>query len=372
MILANGRIFVDGAFHEVDIKVENGLICEIGRNVLGEDRVDVKQQLVFPGFIDTHIHGAFQVNCGDSAEAMKRICRALPRYGVTSFTPTPIATSIEASVKAVRNIRQAKAEGCSGSDILGIFLYTAYKNRSIPYYGKPVYPSKEHTLQLVDEDLSDIFSILFAPELDQNYEWLDWIKENGVLPVIGFTEGKGNEIYEAVKRGAVLTDHFYNGFPPLDHHEDVSTANCLLADGLHLQLNCDTIHVAVPFIKLAIKVKGIKHILPVSDSSKLVGMPEGEYNLDGMKVFLKNGAVRDCNGKLVTGAHSYDENMRALHKNGFSLEDIGILFTENAANILGLTDRGKIEVGRRADLVVMDNELNVCKTYIKGELCFEN
>lgn len=369
MILTNGRVFIDGSFHDYDIEILDGRIKRIKRNLQENHKIDVKRNLIFPGFIDTHIHGTSQVNCGDSVEAMYKICETLPSFGVTSFTPTPIADTIPHAVQAVRNIRKAK--GCAGSDILGIFLYTPYKNRSIAYYGEPVYPTIEHTLQMVDGDLSDIFSILIAPELNPDHKWLEWIVSNGILPVIGFTEGNEKDIHEAVKYGAVLTDHFYNGFPPLDHHKNVSTAYCLLEEHLYFQMNCDCVHVAVPFLRLAIAMKGVKGILPVSDSSMYVGMPQGKYHYAGIDVYVKDGAVRDENGKLVTGAHSYDENMRTMLRNGFSLEEIGIMFTENAANILNLKDRGKIEKDRRADLVIMDHNLNVLQTYIMGELVYQ-
>lgn len=370
MILSHGRVFIGGQFHELDIRLAKGRITEIGPSLEGPEIIDVRDRLIFPGFIDTHIHGAAQANCGDSPEAMRRICALLPQYGVTSFTPTPIASTIEASVSAVRSIRAAK--GCSGTDILGIFLYTAYKNRSIPYYDPPVLPTREHTLALADGDLSDITSVLIAPELPGGQEWISWLRSEGVLPVIGFSEGTADQIHQAVKNGATLTDHFFNGFPLMDHHQSGSAVGCLLEPSLYLQMNCDTIHVAPPFLRLAIQMKGIDHIVPVSDSSSFIGLPEGQYDLGGKTVWLKDGSVRDQNGKLVTGAHTYDENMRTLLKAGFTLEEIGTLFSENAARALGLCDRGRIEVGRRGDLVCMDESLNVCSTYILGEQVYRS
>lgn len=123
---------------------------------------------------------------------------------------------------------------------------------------------------------------------------------------------------------------------------------------------------------MMIRCKGLDHLVAVSDSSCLLGCPDGEYQMGDKKVFLKDGAVRDVNGKLVTGAHSFDENMRTLRERGFTLEEIGALCAENAAKALNLKDRGKIEVGRRADLVIMDEGLHVRKTMIEGEWCYQN
>lgn len=370
MLIKNASVFIDGKFHDVDVRIKEGLIQDIGKNLQDEKIVDASGKLLFAGFIENHIHAGANVSLNDSKEAVEKICRILPRYGVTSFTPTPIASNVESSVKAVRNIRAAK--GCRGSDMLGIYLYSPYKNRSIDYYDRPVIPTIEHTMELVDHDLSDIFSILVAPELDPDHKWMDYLVEHGVLPVIGFSEGSAQDIHEAVLHGATLTDHFFNGFPQLDHHVDHAVCGCLLEDDLNFQMIFDGIHVAVPYLRLAVKVKGIDHILPVSDISKLVGMPDGEYDMNGKRVFLKEGAVRDINGKLVTGAHSYDENMRTMYRGKhFTLEEIGTLFTENAAKILKLNDRGKIESGRRADLVIMDQDLNVEETYVLGECLYK-
>lgn len=369
MIIKNGNVFYDGQFHDVDIRIGGEKIIEIGPNLEYDDVYDAKGKYIFAGFIDTHIHGACQVNCGDSVASMKEICAVLPQYGVTSFIPTPIADTPEHSVPLVRNIRAAK--GCPGTDILGMFLYTAYKNRSIPYYDPPVKPTKEGTLALADGDLSDIRAVLIAPELTGGQEWISWLVSKGILPVIGFSEGKPKDIQEAVKRGAVLTDHFPNGFPAIDHHVSQAVVQCLLEKDLYFQLNPDCIHVAPEFIEMMLRLKGTKHIVAVSDSSPLLGKPEGKYMMGNKTVILKDGAVRDIHGKLVTGAHTYDENMRTLYAHGFSLETIGSIFTENAARVFQLADRGKLEAGRRADIVVMDAGLHVSKTMILGKWFYE-
>ena len=134
-----------------------------------------------------------------------------------------------------------------------------------------------------------------------------------------------------------------------------------------MQLNGDCIHVSPQFITMILKLKGDDHVIGVSDSSPLMGKPEGEYMMGDKKVFIRDGAVRDVNGKLVTGCHTFDENMRTMYANGFSLETIGKIFTENAAEAYLLKDRGKIEIGRKADLVVMDQDLYVTRTMINGE-----
>ncbi len=146
---------------------------------------------------------------------------------------------------------------------------------------------------------------------------------------------------------------------------------CFLEDALYMQINCDCIHVDKDYIRMMMKLKGADHLVAVSDNNAMSHYPEGEYELNGRHVILKDGAIRDPSDKLVSGAHSFDENVRTMLKNDFSREEIGLIFSENAARALNITDRGRIEVGRRNDLVIMDEDFNVEKTMIGGSWFFE-
>jgi N-acetylglucosamine-6-phosphate deacetylase len=369
MLIRNAKVFIDGCYQDVDVRCLDGLISAVGKNLSDSESIDAKGMYLFAGMIDTHIHGAKYCDYSGGSQAVKTIAAALPEYGVTSFFATPIVRDIESTQQTMRGIRAAK--GCPGADILGIFPYMPYRNRSIAYYPDHVPPTKEHTLAVCDNDLSDVRMIYCAPELPGAMEWISWLSSQGVVPMAAYTEGTTEQMYEAADRGARIVDHFYNGLPLLDHHTNGSTVGLLLDKRYYLQMTCDGIHVAKPFIDLAIRCKGVEKIIPVSDSSKYVGMPEGTYTEGGRTVIVKDGAVRDPNGKLVTGAHSYDDNMRTMKRLGYSMEDIGTMFSENAARCFNLKDRGKIEAGRRADLVIMDAELRVIQTFVKGQSLFK-
>ena len=269
MLLVNGKLFIDGAFYPYAIRIENGQIAEVGQGLQGEDTVDLAGRMVFPGFIDTHIHGFCGHYCGESPESMREICAALPRHGVTAFMPTPLADGSEKALKRIANIRGAI--GCPGAEILGMFLYSPYKNRSISYYAPPARVSREGTLQLAGGSLDHVRAILVAPELDPDREWISWVAGQGILPVIGFSEGQPEDIADAVAKGARLTDHFPNGFPPIDHHACQAVVQCLMENDLYMQLTPDCIHVSSNFIRLMLRLKGEDHILAVSDSSPLLG-----------------------------------------------------------------------------------------------------
>jgi len=373
MLIKNAKVFINGRYLDVDVKFADGIITAVGKDLVDDEVIDAGGNYLFPGMVDTHIHGAAFCEYGDGVEAVKKIAAALPEHGVTSFLATPLVkqNDVEFTQQTFRNIRTAKKEGYVGADIFGIFPYMPYRNRSIAYYPDHVPPTPEHTLMMCDGDLSDVKMIYCAPELPGAMEWISWINAQGIVPMVAYSEGTTEQMYEAADRGARIVDHFYNGLPTMDHHNSGSTVGLLLDDRYYLQMTCDGIHVAKPFIDLALRLKTAKKIIPVSDSSKFMGMPEGEYKMGDRTVILKDGSVRDPNGKLVTGAHAYDENMRTMKAMGYSMEDLGTMFSENAARCFDLKDRGKIEVGRRADLVIMDSELNVVETFILGESVYK-
>jgi N-acetylglucosamine-6-phosphate deacetylase len=371
MIIRGGKVFINGQFFLSDICIKNGLISEIGEKLSSTgDEIHAGGKLIFPGFVETHIHGGAFGYLEDGEEQVRKIAAELPRYGVTSWIPTPTG-NMEKCVKAVRGIRAAK--GAEGAEILGIHLYTPYRYRpSIPSMDC-VPPTKEHTIALLDGDLSDLKIAMIAPGLPGAMEWIKWITGMGAIAMIGFSEGTTEQMYEAADNGATLTDHFFNGFPLMNHHECGATVGCLLDSRIYHQLTCDLIHVTKPFVQLIMRLKGADHIVAVSDGSAFVGRPDGEYMHRDVPAIKKDGAVRHRDtGKLLTGSHSYDENMRTFYNAGFKLEDLGLMFSENAAKMLGLKDRGKIEVGRRGDFVIMDEKLNIDKTLILGKTVYTN
>ncbi|MBR0138043.1 MAG: amidohydrolase family protein [Erysipelotrichaceae bacterium] len=370
MIIKNGLVFIDGAYHRVDVEVKGSVITRIAENIEGEDIYDAAGKYVFAGFIESHIHGGFGYNCGESVEATQAISAQLPQFGVTSYFPTPVEKpTVEETRLFVNNIRNAK--GGPGADILGIFLYANFRNRSIAYYKPATLPLKEHFNELLDNDFTDIKMCLLAPELPLGLEFIQYLTSLGIMPVIGYSEGDREIIHKAVALGARLTDHFPNGMPVIDHHISQSIVGCYLEDDLYMQINCDCIHVDKDYIRMMFKLKGADHLVAVSDNNAMSNYPEGTYEMGGRTVIIKDGAIRDPGGKLVSGAHSFDENMRTMLKNGFSREEIGLIFSENAARALNIKDRGKIEAGRRSDLVIMDDGFNVVKTMIGGKWFFE-
>ena len=374
MLIKGGKVFIDGSYHSTDIRTENGKICEIGASLAPDSTViDAAGRLVFPGFVDIHMHGGYMMSFLEGEDRVRALCDKLPATGVTGVVPTMVPHSVEQAVEAVRGIRAAK--GAPGADILGIHFegpYFSPKRNASLYLPSQKNPDPAHTTAMADGDLSDVLMVCVAPELPGAMDWIKWAVSMGIKVEMCYTTASSAQIYAAADLGASQLSHLYNGFEPMTHKADGPVPACLIDDRLNAQLLCDGIFVAPCYVRLAIKTKGLERILGITDAGSFMGVAEGYYKTDTREVIIKDGAVWDKSGILVSGWNSWDRMMQCARKNvGLTLEEIGSIYAENPCRTMGINDRGKIEVGRRADFTLTDEDLNIKKTIILEKVYYK-
>jgi len=377
MIIKNGKVFIDGKYHDgLDIRCADQKIVEIGPNLTGDDNIiDAGGNLVFAGFIDTHIHGGYGRGFHDGLEAVQEICRMLPKTGVTSLLPTLCPGSPEDGAQTARNVREVR-KNPTGADPFALHYEAPYFSNERHASQNPLFqtnPSPEHTLAMTDNDLSDVLLVNTAPELPGALDWIKWAVAQGINVEVCYTTAPSDLIKEAADLGATQISHLYNGFEAMHHRINGPIVGCLLEDRLKAQLTCDAIHVAPAWIKLAIKVKGIDNVYGITDSSSYAGLPQGNFHNEEYGDYsVLEDRVIDSKGMLISGCSPWDVILRAAkNKVGLTMEEIGSMYGENPARCLGIKDRGKIEVGRRADFAITDPELNILKTIILEEVVYE-
>lgn len=387
MLIKNAHVFIDGEFKDVDVKYDNETILEIGKDLKDDEVIDAGGNYLYPGFIETHMHGGFRKSFyrneySDNAanwngeEDVKYILQQLPKYGVTTVLPTLDCQGIEDSVNALRVIRKLRKEEV-GADPYKFHYEGPFLNPKRSACLDPnlcVLPNEEYTMKLVDNDLSDVAIMCLAPELEGAEKWCRWITSKGVHVEIGYTLCDSALISKCADWGADTTTHFYNGFEAMHHRKDGGMVGCLLEDRLSHQITCDGHHVAAPWIKLLIKCKGIDKVYGVTDLFNFAGLEDGEYeNSFYGTIVIKDGAVRTKkDGMILGGNNTWDKIMRcARDKIGLSEIEVAKMYGENPAKCLGFKDRGKIEVGRRSDFCLMDKDYNVLKTIIKGKIYYQ-
>ena len=376
----NAQVLVEGkGFIKTDLGFENGKIAKIGAEVLEEIISLPENAIVVPGFIDEHIHGAFKADAMDgSIEALKDIATAVAKEGTTTFLATTMTQSpenIENALKAVNDYKKLNLK--EGAEVLGVHLEGPFISpkhvgaQPLEYVQKP---SVDVMKRYIEVSGGNIKIVSLAPEMENAEELIKFLKENKIVASIAHTGAKYADCVNAVKWGATNVTHTYNAQTGL-HHRDVGVVgSALLMDELSCEIICDLIHLSAPAIKLVIKNKPQEKIILITDSMRAKHMPDGESELGGQLVIVKNGEARLVDGTLAGSVLKMNDAVKNVHKTvGVSLEQTIEYATSNPAKNLKIYDEvGSIKDGKRADLCVLDkNTFEVFATVRNGEIIYK-
>lgn len=367
-VAGRGIIKTDIAF---DDKIQ-GFTAQDGEKItIADDAV------VLPGFIDTHVHGAGGADAMDASEkALSVIADTLAKEGTTCFLATTMTQSpqnIIAALSAVKEYMSANREG--GASVVGVHLegpFIAEKFKGAQPLEYVVAADKEVFDEYNAASGNAIKIVTMSPESQGADEFIKYISKKGVIASIGHSAAKFEDIERAVSAGAKNVTHTYNAQSPL-HHRDIGVVGAaMLLDELQTEVIADTIHVSVPAIKLLVKNKPSDKITLITDAMRAKGMPDGESELGGQKVFVKDGQARLADGTLAGSVLK----MNLAVKN-MTLK-VGVPFTKavdfatiNPATELGLDSKGSIALGKDADFTVLDGEFNVLMTIRAGKIIYQ-
>ncbi|MBQ1522309.1 MAG: amidohydrolase family protein [Erysipelotrichaceae bacterium] len=385
MLIKNARVFIDGSFHDLDVRFDEKGITEIGKDLADNEIIDAEGNELYAGIIDAHCHGGFLRSFGyekrtafngSRDEQVRFLSEKLPETGVTTVFPTLAMdlSNFQEEKEAVLHIRSMR-KNLKGADLMKFHFEGTYLtlDRYIEEGGEYPLPTKEHSDWLVSGDYSDVGFICVAPEMPGALEWLDYVSSKGVIPEIGYTKASAETVIEAADHGLGTCSHIFNGYVPMHHRDSSAVAGIMLDDRIKAQITMDGYHVAPAWVKLVIKAKGIENCYGITDLSSVSGLPDGENVLpDGTVVVTKEGFNWRTDGHILSGNNTMDRIMyRAHNAVGLTREEVGTLFAENPAKCLKIYDRGKIEVGRKSDFVIMDKDYNVIKTIINGKVFYQ-
>lgn len=332
---------------------------------------------VVPGFIDEHIHGAggFDVMDG-TEEALKVISYCLAKEGTTGFLATTMTQPRDRITQALKAVRVAVDNGeMPGARVLGAHLEGPFL--SLRHLGaQPVESVEDPSIARFNEyDAAaggTIKIVTLAPETPGGEELIKYLSGKGVVASIGHSDATYSEVFVALKTGATSVTHLFNAQRGLHHREIGVVGSALLLDELNCELICDTIHLSVPAIKLALKNKPKDKITLITDAMRAKGLPDGESELGGQAVLVENGEARLRDGTLAGSVLKMNVAVKNL------VEKCGVPFTEaidcataNPAKNLGVFHRyGSITVGKKADLTVLDEDYNVLLTIVGGKVVY--
>ena len=333
--------------------------------------------VVLPAFIDTHVHGAGGADAMDgNRKALSVIAETLAKEGTASFLATTMTQSPENIIRALSAVKEyMSAAPDTGAKILGVhlegpFIAEKFKGaQPLEYVAAP----DIKVFEKYNEAVSGAIKIVtMAPETEGAEDFIKYLAKKHIIASIGHTAAKYADVERAVAAGAKNVTHTYNAQSPL-HHRDIGVVgSAMLIDGLQTEIIADTIHVSVPALKLLVKNKPADKVTLITDAMRAKGMPDGESELGGQKVFVKNGEARLIDGTLAGSVLRMNVAVKNMVlKAGVPFERAVDFASLNPAKELGIADKkGSIAPGKDADFTVLDGEFNVLMTIRAGKIIY--
>ncbi len=365
--------------------MEDGKIIECGPmealvSDSGAEVIDLPASYTaIPGLIDIHIHGVNGADVMDATpEAIQVMAEALPREGTTSFLATTMTQSKQAIEDALTNagafISQNQDEG--KAEVLGIHLEGPFVNPK---------RAGAQPVQFIIDSSVDLFKqwnekaeghikiVTIAPEQPGGMELVRYLNEHGIIASIGHSDATYHEVCEAIEAGASQVTHLYNQMRGLHHREPGVVGAAFLRDELTAELIVDGIHSRPEMVELAYRNKSADKLILITDSMRAKCLKNGVYDLGGQEVSVADGKALLKDGTLAGSIlKSGDALKNMIHFTKCTLEEAVQMTSANPARQLGLSDRkGSIAAGKDADIVILDDSLNVYMTFCRGKVAFK-
>lgn len=374
--LINGRILTpQGWIKDGSVLISNGKILEVTNSdlaVIGAKVIDVKGMNIVPGFVGMHIHGGNGHDFTEgTVEAFETATKAHLKHGATTVFPTLSSTTID-------NIGTC-AELCeelmkSNKVIKGLHIEGPYLNpkmASAQWADVLKEPVKEEYVGLV-EKYSCIKRWDISPEVNGGHEFGKYISSKGILAAITHTEAEFDEIKSAFNAGFTHAAHFYNAMPGFhkrrEYKYEGTVESVYLMDDMSVEVIADGKHLPATILKLVYKLKGVERTCLVTDALKY-----SAYNgtINDSRYIIENDVCRLADGSSLAGSLATMDTLVAtmVNKAGIPVEDVVRMASETPARIMGLEDcKGSLQKGKDADIVVLDDNMNVRCVFSYGEI----
>lgn len=371
--IVNGKVILRDGIIKSNVFIEDDHIVEISdRQVENIEIIDANGLYVSPGFIDVHTHGrGGSDTMYTTFEDLNTISKATLKTGVTSFLPTTMTMPVEDIANAIENVAVNK-DKVEGSQILGVHLEGPFFNKK--YKGAQpeecmILPTVENYLSFVKDHQDIIRKISIAPELEHSLELIHYLNDKNTVVSLGHTNATYEEAQKAIDAGATSGTHTYNAMTPLTHRSPGVVGAIMINDTVYAELILDGVHVNYAAAKALLRSKGKDRIVLITDSLEAAGLENGKYLLGNQDVYVKDGEARLIDGTLAGSIVSMNVAVRNAYQNlGLELYEAVNLASYNPAKSLGEDLLGQIKEGHYADIIFFDDNINVEKVMIKGQM----
>ncbi|MGL4760057.1 MAG: N-acetylglucosamine-6-phosphate deacetylase [Sarcina sp.] len=378
MLIKNCNIIYLDKVEKGSVLVKDGKIAQINPvNPCEENVIDAQGLFLSPGFIDVHIHGAGGHDTMDGTfEAINEIAKVIVTRGTTSFTPTTMTMGADSIAKSMKVIKQAKENGTDGANVLGAHLEGPFLSLSAIGAQNPnflITPSVENFNKIVGGCEDAVVSLTIAPEIEGASELIKYLSNKGIVASIGHTKATYEQAMEGIKCGCSHATHLFNAMSGFTHRAP-GVVGAIFDSNITTETISDGIHIAYPSLRVAYKNKGTDKTLLVTDAMMACCMPDGKYSLGGQDVIVAEGAARLLNGALAGSVLTLDNAVRNVFQNTeYPLNEVIRMASYNPAKHCKVDDRkGQIKEGFDADLLLFDENIEIKKVFVNGQLVHQN
>jgi len=379
VLIENSQVWQeDGFVSGQTLVLQDGLIEGLKRQAdvkprPGDRRIDGRGGYALPGFIDLHLHGSMGFDVMDGRPAsLKSLCDFLIRGGVTSFlatTMTDSAARINAALQAMTAFAQHSGAPFLGAHIEGPYLNRDYRGSQSALHLRE--PKRDEYMPWLETGL--VKMITMAPEIAGGEGLMREARAQGATVSIGHSGAD----YEAATRyfaaGARQVTHTFNGMPGIHHRQPGIFVAALEHPGVTFQVIPDGIHVHPAVVRMLLRLVGNERLVVITDAMAATGLGDGDYAFGEIAVTVRNGSVRTPAGGLAGSTLTMEQALRNMMRFcDLSLAEALPMLTRVPARSIGMyPQKGSLQAGRDADIVIWDEETGLRATFIQGELVYQ-
>ena len=368
-----GELLLGSGFEPGALVVRDGRIAEVRRASRDGDlpATIVEAEIVAPGLIDLQVNGGYGVEVGADPAALEVLAERLPATGVTAYLPTIVSAEAgfyDRVIAAYETARGATGARALGSHVEGPFLSPARRGA----HRIEAIEAADDTLFEILLATEDVRLLTLAPERPGALDRIERLRRRGVVVSLGHTDATLDELMAGVDAGATMATHLYNAMSPFRHRAPGAIGAVLTDDRLAIGLVADGVHSHPASLRLALRAKGVERVALVTDMMAAAGMPPGEYALGGQRVTVDGVSARLGDGTLAGAILTLDQAVRNVVRWTETTPAAALrMASEIPATLLGVTDVGRLVAGARADLVLLDQDLQVRATLIGGRTVYQ-
>lgn len=370
-LLTGGRVIEDKTLREGHALLfsDRVLSCipEDAADGIDAERIRLNGEYVCPGLVDIHVHGARGIDIMDATdEAVDNLSLAMARNGTTAFAPASVTAPMPELEAAVEAVRRGMRRTLPGAALIGIHLEGPWIEPEMKGAHPPEWILAKPDAEWVAERADAIRILTYSPVLDPDHTFLRRLLELGVVPSLGHTTADFDAARSAIEAGARSITHLFNAQMGL-HHRRPGMIGAAAVTEVMCEFIADGHHIRSELFEPLCRLIGTDRLILITDAIRAAGLSDGEYDFAGGRVRVEDGLPVQPDGTIAGSSLALNRAVQNFRlATGRPLPEVIGMAARNPARLLGLTRKGSLDPGSDADIVCLDEDLNVAMTFVGG------